>query len=222
MMFNVENYISKLMQLSKDKFGSRLLYVGLQGSYLRNEAKENSDIDIMIIIDGLKKSDLEAYRSIIKNMDHFDKSCGFICSKEDLKNWNPLEICHLINSTKDYYGKLVDFVPKYSQCDIRNFVKININNLYHEICHRYIHSNNNKDIEQLSLSYKSTFFILQNLYYLNNNQFIKTKSELLSLLDGNNFEILNRSMQLNSGMEFDFDDSFELLFNWCQDTLKSL
>ena len=89
-MVNIEHYISTLLDPLRQQFGSRLLYLGLQGSYLRNEATENSDIDIMVILDGLDPSDLAAYRSVIASVDHFDKSCGFICSKEDLAKWNPL------------------------------------------------------------------------------------------------------------------------------------
>ena len=80
-MIDIEKYIGDLIKQLKNKFDSRLLYVGLQGSYLRNEANSDSDIDIMIVIDKLSVSDLEAYRGIIKSMDYYDKSCGFICSK---------------------------------------------------------------------------------------------------------------------------------------------
>ena len=94
-MINIHDYISRLIDLLRDHFGSRLLYVGLQGSYLRGEAADTSDIDIMAVIEGLSVSDLGAYRSILQSMDHFDLSCGFICSQEDLVHWNPLEICHV-------------------------------------------------------------------------------------------------------------------------------
>ena len=50
-MFGLKKYLNVLLGLLKNKFYERLLYVGLQGSYLRNEADENSDIDIMVIID---------------------------------------------------------------------------------------------------------------------------------------------------------------------------
>lgn len=43
-MFRIDEYIDKLIVTLKDMFGERLLYIGLQGSYLRNEATENSDI----------------------------------------------------------------------------------------------------------------------------------------------------------------------------------
>ena len=221
-MVNIEHYISTLLDLLRQQFGSHLLYLGLQGSYLRNEATENSDIDIMVILDGLDPSDLATYRSVIASVDHFDKSCGFICSKEDLAKWNPLEICHLIHSTKDYYGTLQDFVPAYNEQDIRNFIKLSVGNLYHEICHRYIHADLDANKSHLPGVYKGAFFILQNLHYLTNGQFIGTKAELVQALNGKNRAVLERAMTLNSGMEFDFEDSFHLLFTWCQETLQSI
>ena len=64
-MIHVEKYISDLIVLLKQYFGPRLLYVGLQGSYLRGEATANSDIDVMVVLDSLTVSDLEQYRIII-------------------------------------------------------------------------------------------------------------------------------------------------------------
>lgn len=221
-MVNIDNYICQLTDLLVRRFESRLAYVGLQGSYLRGEATCNSDIDIMVIIDNLTVYDLDNYRSIIQSMDHFDKSCGFICSTSDIANWNPLEICHLLNSTKDYLGKLREFVPQYSKDDVRNFIKLSINNLYHEICHRYIHADYNLNIAQLASAYKGVFFILQNLYYLNNDKYISTKSELLAVLKGKDRDVLECSIAMNKSSPLDFLECFTLLFTWCQETLESI
>lgn len=221
-MIDIESYIEQLIVLLKDCFGSRLVYVGLQGSYLRGEATDNSDIDIMAVVDGLSVSDLDAYRAAIQSLEHFDKSCGFICSKEDLANWNPLEICHLLNCTKDYFGVLKELVPVYTEEDVRNFVKMSVNNLYHEICHRYIHGDREKNVAKLPGTYKGVFFILQNLYYLTHGKFVVTKAELLQVLEGKNRAVLERSIMLNSGKSYDFAESFEFLFTWCQELLKSL
>ena len=114
-MFIIETYISDLIAGCRNTFDDRLLYVGLQGSYLRDEATESSDIDIMVVIDGLSVADLGSYRNILKRIGYFDKSCGFICGKNDLLNWNPLEICHLLHTTKDYYGTLSELVPSYTR-----------------------------------------------------------------------------------------------------------
>ncbi len=221
-MINAESYISHLTDLLKHQFDSRLVYVGLQGSYIRGEATDSSDIDIMVIIDNLSISDLDSYRSTISSLEESDKSCGFICSKTDMANWNPLEIFHILNSTRDYYGVLKELVPEYSESDIKNFVKFSLNNLYHEICHRYIHADKGKNIAKLPLTYKGVFFILQNLHYLKCGEYIQTKSELLPLLADKDHMVLKRSIELGSGIQYDFSDSFELLFTWCQDTLNSL
>ena len=55
------------------KFSNRLLYVGLQDSYLRGEANENSDIDIMIIINCFSVKDMGEYRDVLKNIGSFEK-----------------------------------------------------------------------------------------------------------------------------------------------------
>ena len=178
-MFQIDSYISKLIDLLKINFDKRLIYVGLQGSYLRGEANQNSDIDIMVVIDGLSVSDLAMYRSIIESLEDSDRSCGFICSKADLKNWNPLEIWNLTNGTKDYYGSLHLLVPAYSERDVRIFTKLSVNNLYHEMCHRYIHGDHDRTVSILPQLYKGTFFILQSLYYIAHGRYVATKAELL-------------------------------------------
>lgn len=221
-MVNIDAYLSQLTSLLQAHFGNRLVYVGLQGSYLRGEATDSSDIDIMVVIDGLSVDDIDSYRQIIQSLPYFDRSCGFICSTADLANWNPLEICHLLNSTKDICGTLRSLVPSYTDEDIHNFVKVSLNNLYHEICHRYIHAGPERSAEALPGTYKAVFFILQNLYYLRHGEFITAKAELLPLLDGKDRAVLHRALELGSGIPHDFSDSFQLLFTWCQESLASV
>ncbi len=221
-MINAKNYLSRLTGLLRQQWGERLVYVGLQGSYLRGEATENSDLDIMVVVDKMDVADLDTYREAIRSLGDVDKSCGFICSKTDLAHWNPLEICHLVNSTKDYHGTLSELVPTYTREDVRNFVKLSLNNLYHEICHRYLHASSEDNAAYLPGTYKGVFFILQNLYYLKEGEFISTKAGLLPLLSGKDREILHTAMRLNSGEPYDFSQCFKLLFTWCQDTLEVL
>ena len=54
MSFDVDRYLKKLIGECKNAFGARLLYVGLQGSYMRGEAHENSDIDVMMMHDSFR------------------------------------------------------------------------------------------------------------------------------------------------------------------------
>lgn len=220
-MVQIKQYISCLTEQMKQEFSSSLVYVGLQGSYLREEATENSDIDIMVVLETLTVSDLDHYRTILQSVGHFEKSCGFICSRADLANWNPLEIHHLLHNTKDCFGELSKLVPAYTEEDIRSFVQLSLNNLYHELCHRYVHADPKKNESQLPGSYKSVFFILQNLYFLKSKTHINTKAELLPLLNRNDRTVLERAIAMENGTSFDFQDSFLLLFHWCQETIKS-
>lgn len=221
-MVNIESYISRLTEMMHKKFGQRLLYVGLQGSYLRGEANENSDIDIMVILEELTVADLDAYRTIVQSLEDYEKSCGFICGKKDLANWNPLEIRNLLGSTRDYFGRLCDYVPAYTEQDTKNFVKMSLNNLYHEICHRYIHADRDANEAALPFTYKGTFFILQNLHYLRSGEFISTKAQLLPLLTGKDRAVLERALTMKNGEAFDFEESYGLLFSWCQEALRTV
>ncbi len=221
-MFRIDEYIDKLIDLLKDAFGERLMYIGLQGSYLRNEETKNSDIDIMAVIDNLSVEDLKTYQKALVSAGSFDKSCGFICGKADLEHWNPLEICHLLNTTKDYYGELKKLVPAYSMEDERNYVKLSLNNLFHEICHRYIHADGEYNALKLPVTSKSVFFIMQHLHYLNSGNFIPTKRELLACVQDEDKNVLELSISLQNNIDYDFDEAFSILFHWCQSTLSRL
>lgn len=221
-MISIDKYVEKLTAELKNAFGGRLLYIGLQGSYQRGEANENSDIDIMAVIDNMNVDDLIIYKNSIITVGDYDKSCGFICGREELKNWNSLEICHLLHTTKDIFGSLKDFVVPYTNEDVENYVKLSMGNLYHELCHRYVHNDKESNVTCFPQTCKSVFFILQNLYYLKSGEFYSTKKELLEHLDNDmDQEVLSLCIELNSGesADHDFDRAFSLLFDWCKNTL---
>lgn len=221
-MLGIDEYIDELINTLNDAFGERLMYIGLQGSYLRNEETKNSDIDIMAVIDNLSVEDLKTYQKALVSVGNFDKSCGFICGKDDLEHWNPLEICHLLNTTKDYYGELKNLVPAYTNEDERNYVKLSLNNLYHEICHRYVHADREYNISKLPITCKSVFFIMQHLYYLSSGNFVPTKRELLECVQDEDKTVLELSISLQNNIDYDFDRAFSVFFYWCQNALARI
>ena len=221
-MFRIYEYVDELIILLKDAFGERLMYIGLQGSYLRNEETKNSDIDIMAVIDNISVEDLKTYQKALVSVGNFDKSCGFICGKADLEHWNPLEICHLLNTTKDYYGELKNLVPAYTIEDERNYVKLSLNNLYHEICHRYIHSDRDHNVSDFPMTCKSVFLIMQHFYYLSSVNFIPTKRELLECVQDEDKMVLELSISLQNDSDYDFDRAFLAVYKWCQNALLRL
>ena len=65
-------------------FPGRVLFLGIQGSQRRGEATEQSDIDMVVILDELGAADLRAYRQMIEKMPEREKMCGFVSGKA---NW---------------------------------------------------------------------------------------------------------------------------------------
>ncbi len=212
-MFDSEKYLAELLLNCRSVFGERLLYMGLQGSYLRGEARENSDIDVMVILEGFSVRDMDAYREILKRIGFYEKSCGFICGRAEMKCWNPLEICALRHTTKDLLGALADHLPPASREDEINFVKLNLGNLYHELCHRYIHAGREANIAAFRGACKSVFYLMQNLYFLENGRFLLRGKELKAAVKEEDRLVLELA-DLPEG--FDFDRAFSTLFAWCQ------
>ena len=212
-MFVLNDYLQNLIEKCRAIFGARLLYIGLQGSYLRGEANETSDIDIMIVIDDFSITDMDTYRTILKDIGYYEKSCGFICGKDELAHWSPLEVCQILHTTKDLYGSLTDYLPSATREDEINYVKMSLGNLYHEICHRYIHADRDTNIRKFLGTCKGIFFLVQNLYYLENGCFVLTKRELKEQVPKEDREILELA-ELQD--EFDFENAQLQLFTWCQ------
>ena len=212
-MVDLDSYLNDLVSNCRAAFGERLLYVGLQGSCLRGEACENSDIDVMLILDRFSVQDMDRYREILKKIGFYERSCGFICGRDELLRWNPLEVCQLRHTTKDLLGVLTDFLPSATWEDEVNYVKLSLGNLYHELCHRYIHADRDKNVVKFRGTCKGVFFLMQNLHYLESGRFILTKKDLKEAVSAEDRRVLELA-ELPDG--FDFDQAFSVLFAWCQ------
>ena len=212
-MFELSEYLDRLIAECMAAFGDRLAYVGLQGSYLRGEANEDSDIDVMVLIDRFCVADMDAYRDILRKIGSYEKSCGFICGRDEMARWNPLELTQLLHTTRDLYGTLADYVPAFSRADEINYTKLSLGNLYHEICHRYIHADREKNRAKLPGTCKGFFFVIQNLRYLETGRFTLQRKALVEQAPEEDRRVL---ALLDPDSECGFDEAFSLLFAWCQ------
>ena len=216
-MFELNEYLDKLIRECKEVFGDRLLYAGLQGSWLRGEANENSDIDIMIVLDRLSVADMDQYRDILEKIGYSEKSCGFICGKDELACWTPLEVCQLRYTTKDLYGSLSDYLPDAAREDEVNYVKVSLGNLYHELCHRYIHADREANILKFRRTCKGLFFLIQNMHYLESGEFVTTKKALKEAVSEEDRRML---MMAELRDDYDFDQAFPAVFEWCREAFS--
>ena len=84
-MVDLQAYLQALITALRRVYGERLVYVGLQGSYLRGEAGEDSDVDVMTVIEALSPSDLRRYRALLETLGIHNKACGFLCGRDELE-----------------------------------------------------------------------------------------------------------------------------------------
>lgn len=221
-MIQAQSWMRDLVTKLTSHFRNRLVFVGLQGSYLRNEAHEQSDIDAVVILDTLTMDDLSAYRTILSTMPEHEKACGFIAGKMDLLNWAKHELFQFEQDTCAYFGDMHALLPCFTRKDIIDSAKISASGLYHACCHTAVHDPGN--LCALQGMFKGAFFLLQIEYYLQSGDYIRTKRELLPLLSGDAHEILRISMgwdnELNA-VKLDSVPYFTLLLRWVQQILAA-
>lgn len=220
-MFDINVWLDIIIKKLQNEFEQRLLFVGLQGSYNRGEATQNSDIDIVVILENLSFEDLKRYRSIIDSMPEKDKSCGFISGREELQNWSKSDLFQFFYDTKSLIGNLQDLIQAPTIEDAKQAIKISSENLYHTTVHSFIHSNNRT--EDLKNLYKSVFFILQAKCFNESGKYIPTQKQLLEMLNGIDRDILNICINRNNINEkttIELENLYKMLIQWSSENIK--
>ena len=64
----IRQYMEQAQSLLLRAFPERLICLGLQGSYARGEATEESDIDLVVILDRVGMEELLTYRRILDQL----------------------------------------------------------------------------------------------------------------------------------------------------------
>jgi hypothetical protein len=220
MSFDVDIWLDNTIEKLQEKFSQNLLFVGLQGSYNRGEATDSSDIDLVVILDNLTFEDLKNYRLIIDSMPHKEKACGFISGKKELQKWSKADMFQFYYDTKSLYGKLEDIIQPPSLDEIKQSIKISSENLYHATVHSFVHSNNY--VEDLQNLYKMTFFILQAKYFVQTNNYIPTKKQLVEQLNETEKEILNIYINKENILNYsqsEIETLYCKLIEWCSSNI---
>jgi len=218
-MVDINDWMAKLTADLKSHFGSRLILAGIQGSYQRGEATENSDIDAVVILDTLSFGDMKSLKTIIANMPESDKACGFVCGKNELWNWPKHELFQFVNDTRICHGSFDGIVPEIGREDVLESVKIGASGLYHACCHTYLHG----DPQALKSLYKGAFFILLAIHYLRHGEYVRTKKELLPVLNETERKMLSVGMNWDEDQKKiaeNTDEYFDLMIGWCKQVLN--
>lgn len=89
MKLDEKAWMAQFCQAVKDEFGGRIVCIGLQGSRGRGEEREDSDIDMVVVLDRVELEDLDRYRRVVANLPARELLCGFVSGKEELLAWEP-------------------------------------------------------------------------------------------------------------------------------------
>lgn len=206
----LERFVREMQRL----FGNRVEFIGLQGSYGREEANEDSDIDVVLILDRLGMEDLKGYEEALGKMEHRDKICGFISGKRELMNWEKSDLFQFYHDTVPLVGNLNELLPLIGTGEARRAVHIGACNMYHMCGHNMVHE---KEVQILKELYKSAFFVIQAKHFADTGNYIKKKSEIMEALDKGEQEILRNGILLKQKEALEkgeFESLSELLFVW--------
>lgn len=212
-MVTIENWMNELTQKLTEKFGPRLLFLGLQGSYGRGEANEDSDIDVVTVLDRVELADLDAYRDIVRRMPEGEKACGFLCGAAELKCWPKYDLCQLARDARAFHGGLEPLLPPLSRVDLAEAVSIGASGLYHAACHTYLYGAREEWPGFLKEACKGAFFVLRSLYELRTGETVRAKKDLLPRISGEEREILACILSADEGGEPP-ETAFARLLRW--------
>lgn len=170
------------------EFGSRLRFVGLQGSRARDEAREGSDIDLVVLLDHIGADDLARYRAVVESMPHSELTCGFVGSERALAAWPRHELFQFYHDTRAIFGELPD-AGTFTKADALQAARIGASGIYHAACHAYVFDGDAADGILESL-FKGAFFTLQALQFSRTGVYPRTKAEIAAQLEGEEARIL--------------------------------
>ncbi len=190
--FNINEWLEILLAKLRSAYGERLLFVGHTGSWVRGEARPESDIDVNVILDQVHFEDILHYRELVAEMPDHEKACGFICSREEIQAWPKNDLFHFINGCKVLHGGFEGLVPTPSRQDLIGYIKTATSMLLHGARHSVIYSQDLvQEVHNLEMAYKISFFILQVWVFLTENRYVLTKKEMLAALaDPSDQEVL--------------------------------
>ena len=212
-MTDINIWTNKFLKALNETFPDRVYFVGLQGSYSRGEATDNSDIDMVVILDNLSANDIATYNAMLDTLPYRELICGFLSGKDEILLWEPSDLFQLYYDTTPIRGSLDDILPLLDESAIDRAIKIGACNIYHGCVHNMLYDKSEDILRGL---YKCASFILQAIAFRQTGKYIRKQSDLLSVLSAEDRVICETFLKLKSEGMIEFDAMSEALFNWAK------
>ena len=210
-MIDITTWMNNFLQKLNHKFENRVWFVGLQGSYGRGEARDTSDIDIVVILDQLSASDIQDYNVMLDALPHRALICGFLSGKDELLNWEPSDLFQFYYDTTPIKGSLDELLTAIDETAVNRAIKIGACNIYHGCVHNMLHEKSDEILREL---YKSASFVVQAIVFQQTGKYIKHQKELLSVASPDEQAIVNTFLNLKNSESVDFCSMSEALLSF--------
>ena len=212
-MIDMTAWMNDFLQTLNQTFANRVWFVGLQGSYGRGEATETSDIDVVVILDELSASDIQAYNAMLDTLTHRELICGFLSGKNEILNWEPSDLFQFYYDTTPIKGSLDELLMVIDEAAVSRAIKIGACNIYHGCVHNMLFDKSDDILRGL---YKSASFVVQAIAFKQTGKYVKHQKELLGVVSADERKIVETFLKLKSGDAVEFDTMSEELFAWAK------
>lgn len=212
---NIDAWMNDLIDQLKTEFKERLVLVGLQGSRARSEQREDSDIDVVVIVEDLNADDLALYRNVIQEMPHAELACGFVGSPDVLAAWPRHDVFNLVNDTSIRYGSFDFMDTEFTAEEAKLAADACASEIYHALCHTVAFEPNLlPDILQGCL--KSVFFGIRAKHFAQTGDFVNSRAQLLNLANDDEKKLLQ---VYNGDAQMDDQELASKLLRWSNNEL---
>ena len=210
-MLDITVWMKNFLRTLDETFGSRVWFVGLQGSYGRGEAMETSDIDIVVILDELSAMDIRTYNAMLDTLPNREMICGFLSGKDDIMNWEPSDLFQFYYDTTPMKGSLDELLAVIDDSSVNRAIKIGACNIFHGCVHNMLYEKSEDILRGL---YKSASFIVQAIAFKQTGNYIRHQKELLQVVSADERVIVSNFLNLKKGGMVEFDLLSETLVIW--------
>ena len=212
-MIDINDWINRFLKILNDTFGERVWFVGLQGSYSRGEARDTSDIDVVVILDQLSAADIQKYNAMLDTLPNRELICGFVSGKNELLHWEPSDLFQFYHDTTPIKGSLEAVAAVVDETAVNRAIKIGACNIYHGCVHNML---NEKSEDILKGLYKSASFVVQAIAFKQTGKYVKHQCELRDVVSTDERVIVDTFLNLKNGGIVDFNSMSEALYAWAK------
>lgn len=217
-MIEIKKWLNDFSEALQKTFGTRVWFVGLQGSYGRGEATEASDIDLAVILDEVSPEDIRTYSKMLDGLPNRELVCGFFSGKDELLCWEPSDLFQFFYDTTPISGSLDELLRYIDKSDVERAIKIGACNIYHACVHNMLYEKSEDILRGL---YKSASFTVQAVLFRQTGKYVRLQKELLDIAAPEEREIARTFLHLKNGGAADFDKMSDALFRWSKKLICS-